>query len=151
MNSRFALGRMMPFVRRRPLARAAVIGGGAYAVGKHMEKKKENQTYNEVEPEAQQAQQMASQAYGAQPASAPAPSKGLSDDSLSDPARPSRVRQVSSRACSAFSWPFQTSISHILDLIQCSYSNLPGQALRSEVWFPQLPGPARGRNPPAFA
>ena len=72
----------MPFVRRRPLARAAVIGGGAYAVGKHMEKKKENQPYNEVEPEAQQAREMASQAYGAQPAPAPAPSKGLSDDSL---------------------------------------------------------------------
>ena len=25
----------MPFIRRRPLLRAAVVGGGAYAIGKH--------------------------------------------------------------------------------------------------------------------
>ena len=71
----------MPFVRRRPLARAAVIGGGAFVAGKHMQKK--NQQYNEVEAEAQQAQQMSQQAMAAaQTAPAPAARGGLSDDSL---------------------------------------------------------------------
>jgi membrane protease subunit (stomatin/prohibitin family) len=41
----------MPFVRRRPLLRAAVVGGGAYMAGKHMA--------NAQAEQAQQAQQTA--------------------------------------------------------------------------------------------
>ena len=71
----------MPFVRRRPLARAAVIGGGAYVAGKHVANKK--QQYNEVEAEAQQAQEMSQQAMAAtQAAPPPAASGGLSEVSL---------------------------------------------------------------------
>ena len=42
----------MPFVRRRPLLRAAVVGGGAYMAGKHMANAQADQQY-----QAQQAQQ----------------------------------------------------------------------------------------------
>ena len=51
----------MPFVRRRPLLRAAVVGGGAYMAGKHMANAQADQQY-----QAQQAQQ-------AQQAPVPAP------------------------------------------------------------------------------
>jgi hypothetical protein len=33
----------MPFMRRRPLLRAAAIGGGAYAIGKHSANKQAEQ------------------------------------------------------------------------------------------------------------
>lgn len=68
---------MPPFMRRRPLARAAVVGGGAYAIGKHSANKK-NATNQEIQQaqssadeaqvQAQQAQQMAAQT--------PAPASG---------------------------------------------------------------------------
>jgi len=65
----------MPFVRRRPLMRAAVVGGGAYAVGKHAARKQDatNQGIEDAQQQAQQAQQMAAQA--AAPAQA-APASG---------------------------------------------------------------------------
>jgi hypothetical protein len=40
----------MPFMRRRPLLRAAAIGGGAYAIGKHSANKQaeqQQQAYDE--------------------------------------------------------------------------------------------------------
>ena len=52
----------MPFVRRRPLLRAAVVGGGAYMAGKHM-----------ANAQADQQNQDASQAQQAQQAPVPAP------------------------------------------------------------------------------
>jgi hypothetical protein len=61
-------------MRRRPLARAAVVGGGAYAIGKHSANK-QNATNQEIQQaqasadeaqvQAQQAQQMAAQAPAA--------------------------------------------------------------------------------------
>ncbi len=33
----------MPFFRRRPLLRAAAVGGGAYAFGKHRERQQEEE------------------------------------------------------------------------------------------------------------
>src|SRR5436190_1039025 len=33
----------MPFLRRRPLLRAAAVGGGAYAYGKHRERQQQEQ------------------------------------------------------------------------------------------------------------
>jgi membrane protease subunit (stomatin/prohibitin family) len=55
----------MPFVRRRPLLRAAVVGGGAYMAGKHMANAQADQQYQDAS-QAQQAQQ-------AQQAPVPAP------------------------------------------------------------------------------
>jgi hypothetical protein len=56
------------FGRRRPLARAAVIGGGAYALGKRR---------------AEQESADAEQAYAEpEPAAAAAPAGGLSDAAL---------------------------------------------------------------------
>lgn len=64
----------MPFrprvVRRRPLMRAAVVGGVGYAAGK--KRAKGQQRMDEVEAEAQQAQEMASQTYSTQPSQAQA-------------------------------------------------------------------------------
>ena len=41
----------MPMFRRRPLMRAAMIGGGAYAAGKHRQRSQEQAQY-EPEPAA---------------------------------------------------------------------------------------------------
>jgi membrane protease subunit (stomatin/prohibitin family) len=48
----------MPFVRRRPLLRAAVVGGGAYMAGKHMANAQADQQYQDASREQQQAQQV---------------------------------------------------------------------------------------------
>ncbi len=37
----------MPFMRRRPLLRAAVVGGGAYMAGKHMANAQADQEYQD--------------------------------------------------------------------------------------------------------
>ena len=37
------------FARRRPLLRAAVVGGGAYAAGRHMGRNAEQRDYAEAE------------------------------------------------------------------------------------------------------
>ncbi len=65
----------MPFIRRRPLLRAAAIGGGAYAYGKHRERE---QTEQQEQAYAAGQQSMVE----AQSAVAPAPSSGgiTSDD-----------------------------------------------------------------------
>jgi len=47
----------MPFVRRRPLLRAAVVGGGAYMAGKHAANAQAGQQYQGASPEQQQAKQ----------------------------------------------------------------------------------------------
>ena len=39
----------MPFIRRRPLLRAAVVGGGAYAIGEHsanQQAERQEEAYN---------------------------------------------------------------------------------------------------------
>ncbi len=63
----------MPFIRRRPLLRAAAVGGGAYAYGKHRERVQQDQqeeAYNEGQ------QSMAPPAAPAPAAPAAAPSAG---------------------------------------------------------------------------
>src|SRR5262245_26440645 len=55
--------------RRRPLARAAMVGGAAYAVGKHAQRGQDR----EAEQEARLQELEAQQAYGAQPQQASAP------------------------------------------------------------------------------
>lgn len=68
----------MAFVRRRPLMRAAVVGGGAYAIGKRSARKQDQteQGIQDAQEQAQQAQQMA-----AQPAAAPS-AGGMSEASI---------------------------------------------------------------------
>jgi hypothetical protein len=39
----------MPFVRRRPLLRAAVVGGGAYMAGKHRAQRQADQDYQDAQ------------------------------------------------------------------------------------------------------
>ena len=67
----------MPIMRRRPVLRAAAIGGGAYAAGKRRQEARERE-YRErargSEPEAQQSPA---------PPARPAPATGgISDDTL---------------------------------------------------------------------
>ena len=62
----------MPFIRRRPLLRAAAIGGGAYAYGKHREAAQtaqQDQAYTEGQQSvaAQQAPAPAAPAAPAEP------------------------------------------------------------------------------------
>ena len=72
----------MPFIRRRPLLRAAAVGGRAYALGKHAERKQA-----EAREDAYHAGQQSAQA-GAPPPAAPAPSAvpaaagGISSDDV---------------------------------------------------------------------
>ena len=57
----------MPFLRRRPLLRAAAVGGGAYMAGKHVANSRaqaQDQAYNQGAQDA---------TYAAPPAAAPAP------------------------------------------------------------------------------
>ncbi len=55
----------MPFVRRRPLMRAAVVGGGAYMAGKHMANAQAAQQYQDsAQQQAQQAPVPAPRAAG---------------------------------------------------------------------------------------
>jgi len=58
----------MPLVRRRPLLRAAAVGGGAYAMGKRSARRQEEQYGQSYE----EGQQTAAPAYAPQPAAAPA-------------------------------------------------------------------------------
>jgi hypothetical protein len=68
------------FARRRPLLRAAVVGGGAYAAGRHMQRKSEERAYAEADQNQridnlEQQQQYApppQQQYAPPPQQAPA-------------------------------------------------------------------------------
>lgn len=64
----------MPFMRRRPLLRAAAIGGGAYAYGKHRER---SQAEDQDQAYAAGQQSMAPQQQTAPAAAAPT---GISSD-----------------------------------------------------------------------
>jgi outer membrane murein-binding lipoprotein Lpp len=68
------------FMRRRPLLRAAVVGGGAYVAGKHMANKANEQAANEAyqnqridQLEQQQPQYQDQQQYAPPPQQAPPP------------------------------------------------------------------------------
>jgi membrane protease subunit (stomatin/prohibitin family) len=64
----------MPFARRRPLLRAAVVGGGAYMAGKHMANAKADQQQDATQ-EQQQPQQ---------PQQAPVPAPRAAGPSTAD-------------------------------------------------------------------
>jgi hypothetical protein len=58
----------MPLMRRRPLLRAAMVGGTAYAAGKHVQRGQEH----EYEQDAQLEQMQSAQAPAPPPPPAPA-------------------------------------------------------------------------------
>jgi hypothetical protein len=64
------------FMRRRPLLRAAAVGGGAYAMGKRNAARQQESAEQEQRLEAVEAQQAPA------PAPAPASSGGISSDSM---------------------------------------------------------------------
>ncbi|HYB30532.1 MAG TPA: SHOCT domain-containing protein [Solirubrobacteraceae bacterium] len=65
----------MPFMRRRPLLRAAAVGGGAYALGKHAER-----SQAEAQDQAYYEGQQSAMAAAPPPAAAPATAGVSSDD-----------------------------------------------------------------------
>ena len=66
----------MPFMRRRPLLRAAVVGGGAYMAGKHMANAQADQQYQDASQEQRLAYLEQQQAQQAQQTPVPAPRAG---------------------------------------------------------------------------
>jgi hypothetical protein len=71
------------FMRRRPLMRAAVVGGTAYYAGKKVQQGREQDAETEARLEQLEAEQAAGQqqAYAAPPAAA-AGAGGLSEESM---------------------------------------------------------------------
>ncbi len=69
----------MPMMRRRPLLRAAAVGGGAYMAGKHAANSAQHEAYQDQQL-GYQEQQLAAQPQAAPVA--PPPSGGLSPDVL---------------------------------------------------------------------
>jgi hypothetical protein len=67
----------MPLMRRRPLLRAAAIGGGAYVAGKHTANNRQRETEQE-----QRIGDLEDQPPPAAAAAAPAPAGGLSQTML---------------------------------------------------------------------
>lgn len=62
----------MPLLRRRPLLRAAMVGGGAYAAGKHVQRSQERESEQEQRISGLE-QQAPPQAAAPPPPPAPAP------------------------------------------------------------------------------
>jgi len=69
------------FMRRRPLLRAAVVGGGAYVAGKHMANKANEQASNEAyqNQRIDQLEQQAPPPQQAPPDAAPAAGPSMAD------------------------------------------------------------------------
>ncbi|HEV2933729.1 MAG TPA: SHOCT domain-containing protein [Streptosporangiaceae bacterium] len=70
------------FVRRRPLLRAAAVGGGAYMVGKSTARRQAEQSQMEAEQDQRISdleQQQAPPPAAPAPAAAPAPSSAMID------------------------------------------------------------------------
>jgi len=75
----------MPFVRRRPLLRAAVVGGAAYHAGKRVQEGREADYDRDArmdELEQQQAMQQQMMMQQQQAAASPAPAGGITDDTI---------------------------------------------------------------------
>jgi len=73
----------MPLLRRRPLLRAAAVGGGAYMYGKHRANTEAEQQ-DEAYAQGQQSAMAAQAPPPAAPApAAPAPTAGVSDSDVS--------------------------------------------------------------------
>lgn len=62
----------MPLMRRRPLMRAAMVGGGAYVAGKHVARGQQREAEQEQRLEDLEAQQQAPQYAAPPPPPAPA-------------------------------------------------------------------------------
>jgi hypothetical protein len=67
------------FVRRRPLLRAAVVGGGAYMAGKHMANKANQQAADEAPQDQYGQQQYAPPQQQAPPPAAPSGGPSMAD------------------------------------------------------------------------
>ncbi len=67
----------MPLMRRRPLLRAAAIGGGAYAFGKHAQRSQEDQ-----QDQAYAAGQQSAMASAPPPQAPAEASRGTSSDDI---------------------------------------------------------------------
>ena len=71
------------FRRRRPLLRAAVVGGGAYMAGKHMARNQDNQAQQDASQDARlndlEQQPASQQAPPQAPPQAPASSPSMAD------------------------------------------------------------------------
>jgi hypothetical protein len=75
----------MPFVRRRPLLRAAVVGGAAYHAGKRVQEGRDADYERDArmdELEQQQAMQQQQMMMQQQAAASPAPAGGITDDAI---------------------------------------------------------------------
>ena len=68
------------FRRRRPLLRAAAVGGTAYVAGKHMANKQAEQQYTDDDQEARLSalEQQQASGYGQPPPADPGPAAGPS-------------------------------------------------------------------------
>lgn len=67
----------MPLLRRRPLLRAAAVGGGAYYMGKRHAESQEQDAYQD-----QRISDLESQQPAPAPAAAPVASSGVSADAI---------------------------------------------------------------------
>jgi hypothetical protein len=77
----------MPLMRRRPLLRAAMVGGGAYAAGKHVQRKQEHEYEQDqqlADVQDQQAPPQVSQYQAPPPQAAPPASAADRVKALSD-------------------------------------------------------------------
>jgi hypothetical protein len=72
----------MPFIRRRPLLRAAVVGGAAYHAGKRVQEGREADYDRDARLDQLEQQQYAQQQAMQQQAPPPAASGGVSDDTI---------------------------------------------------------------------
>jgi hypothetical protein len=70
------------FMRRRPLARAAVVGGAAYYAGRRGAQNAQREADQDAQIQDLQQQQYAQQQYAQQAPPAPQPGGGMTDDSI---------------------------------------------------------------------
>ncbi len=70
--------------RRRPLLRAAAVGGGAYLAGKHVAQRQADQEYADASQDQRISDLEQQQAYQAAPAPAPAPAAPAAAPSMAD-------------------------------------------------------------------
>ena len=74
----------MPFMRRRPLLRAAAVGGGAYMAGKHMARQQADQNYQDASQEQRISNLEQQQTAVPAPRAAAAPSMADQLNQLAD-------------------------------------------------------------------
>ncbi len=72
----------MPLRRRRPLLRAAAVGGGAYLAGKHRARRQADQEYQDAEQDQRISDLEQGQAAAAPPAAASQPAAPTMGDQL---------------------------------------------------------------------